>query len=514
MKKIIFSIIICLLGLSFSACHDLLNEPPENTLIQEEIDYTIKEDLIKPIHGLYGRIYNVQGFGNYPIMSVRGDDVNAGGLGDQPELAEMDKYRYYRVWWMSNDAWNVIYQRILDALNTEGELQAYKDGGADAKAADCYIAETKVIRAFFLYYLSQLWGDILIPTTGDPTDLFVVPLSSQEEVMQHISDLMDEAIPALPDMHPKNRSDIPGGVTKGMAYAMKARANQMLKNYQKVAEATSEIIKSGHFALEPDFYEMFYTKLSKESLFEYQYSVFGTNTGTQLNCPFNDFFGPQKISATEGWRPKATAVNGGWGFFEPSLKYIKFMIDRKETVRLETTVWFSPRGIAEIRKDPKYVNLPDWISNETRSGDVLLDFPRALFSAGKFIQPSDRNHTGRNGISAGKNFICIRYAEILLMHAEALVQGGTGSSITALQAVNQVRSRAKMPDVTAVNMDVVADEKFAELATEWGHRFYDCIRWGKLNELSYDGKTFSKELTFLYYPQEQVDLLPVLRGVR
>ena len=513
MKRINFLAVIFLLSLSFSGCHDLLNEPPENTLITAGIDYTISEDLIKPIHGLYGRIYNNQGFGNYPIMSVRGDDVNAGGLGDQPQLADMDIYRYYRVWWMALDAWNVLYQRVFDALNTEVELNLYKNAGADETAANRYIAETKVIRAFFLYYMSQLWGDILIPRTGDPTDLFILPLSTQAEVMQHISDLMDEAIPALPDMHPGDRTDIPGGVTRYTAYSMKARANQMLKNYTKVAEATSEIIRSGHFALEPDFYELWYNnkgKLNRESLFEYQYSVFGANTGTQLNCPFNGFFGPQR------WSPKESRVGDGWGFFEPSLKYIKFMIDRGETVRLETTVLFTPRGIAEIQSDPAYVNLPGWISNTTRSGDVLNDFERAMFSAGKFILPSEQNHPGRNDLSAGKNFICIRYAEILLMHAEALVQGGTvaNAPLTALQAVNLVRSRANMPELSAVNFDVIVDEKFAELATEWGHRFYDCIRWEKFDELSYEGRTFNQNLIFLYYPQEAVDQLPVLRGIR
>jgi len=56
------------------------------------------------------------------------------------------------------------------------------------------------------------------------------------------------------------------------------------------------------------------------------------------------------------------------------------------------------------------------------------------------------------------------------------------------------------------------DEKFAELAMEWGTRYYDMVRLGKTTDLSYDGRTFTAEKTFLPYPQNQVDLLPVLKS--
>ena len=56
----------------------------------------------------------------------------------------------------------------------------------------------------------------------------------------------------------------------------------------------------------------------------------------------------------------------------------------------------------------------------------------------------------------------------------------------------------------------ILDEKFAELAMEWGTRYYDMVRLGKYNELNYEGRTFNENLIFLPYPQNQVDLLPVL----
>ena len=97
-----------------------------------------------------------------------------------------------------------------------------------------------------------------------------------------------------------------------------------------------------------------------------------------------------------------------------------------------------------------------------------------------------------------------------MVYAEALAQGATGTGMTADQAVNLVRVRANMTPLSGVTLDQVLDEKFAELSMEWGKRYYDMIRLGRFNELSYDGRTFSENNTFLPYPQSQVDQFPIL----
>ena len=81
----------------------------------------------------------------------------------------------------------------------------------------------------------------------------------------------------------------------------------------------------------------------------------------------------------------------------------------------------------------------------------------------------------------GLNYVEIRYADVLLMYAEAVVNGGTQGSLSALQAINQVRARksVNMPALTTVNMNVIENERILELTGE-GQRFYDLLRWGKL----------------------------------
>jgi hypothetical protein len=194
------------------------------------------------------------------------------------------------------------------------------------------------------------------------------------------------------------------------------------------------------------------------------------------------------------------------------MKYIKFMLDRGETVRLETSVIFTNRGITAIKSDPNYATLPAWITNTTRSGDRFNDYARALFASGKHYLPSSYLTPGRTDYGTNNNFICIRYAEILLMHAEALKQGATSSVMTAEAAVNLVRTRAGLTSLGTVTLDDVMDEKYAELAMEWGTRFYDMVRLGRTAELSYDGRTYTEAKAFLPYPQNQVDLLPPLQG--
>ncbi len=495
-------LLIVVLGLS--NCNKYVDELPENRSFTGSTDYTISSNMILPLIGTYHEFNGIE-WECFPLISVRGDDVNAGGLGDQQDFEATDKYSYNKDYWMYNSLWQNFYQNMLSANSAMEQVALYQEYAPNKALGDQYIAEIKVLKSFWLFQLSRVWGALPVPPTSAPSELLVAPLSSKDEIMQMISTWMDEAIPNLPAVRPNERTDVPGGVTKYTALAMKALANLELKNYQEVASATGEIISSGKFVLESNYYELFKIqgKLNNENIWEFQYSDLGQGTGDNYAYLYA-FFGPQ------GWTPAVAGSGDGWGFYEPSLKYIKFMLDRGEKTRLETTVIFTNRGIAELTSDPAYSTLPAWISNTTPSGDVFNDYARALFASGKHYLPSNQLTPGRTDYGTNKNFTVIRYAEILLMYAEALTQGASGTAGTADQAVNLVRERAGLSPISGVTNDQVMDEKYAELAMEWGTRYYDMLRLGKTNELSYDGRSFSADKTFLPYPQNQVDLLPIL----
>lgn len=499
--------IVSAIVMGIAACHDNLNEPAENTQFTEETDYTDEGNMILPLIGIYAEIYNM-GWEMHPLIGVRGDDVNHGGLGDQQDFAETDYFNYNKDFWMYNSAWQGLYNDVFIALSAIDEFELFKENGVNPATADQYIAEAKVMESWVLLQLSRVWGDILIPLTPDPSDLLQTEISPKAEVMQYISGRMDEAIPNLPDLRPNQRTDVRGGVTRHTALAIKALAQLELENYQGVADATSQIISSGLYSLYPDFYNLFKIpgKLSDENLLELQYSDFGQGSG-DLRRHNWDFYGPQS------WTPRVEGATAGWGFWEPSLKWIKFMLDRGERTRLETSVLFTNTGIDSLRSEPGYATIPDWISNVTPSGDVINNFSRAIFSSGKHYLPSEQLTPGRTAYGTNRNFPVIRYAEILLMHAEALTRGATSSAMTADEAVNLVRQRAGLDPISGVTAEQVMDEKFAELALEWGIRYYDMIRLENYEELSYDGRTFNPPADiYLPYPQNQIDLLPILGG--
>ncbi len=233
MKKInniIKLTLIFVVLLVFGACHDLLDEPAENRAFTEETDYSNSDNMILPLIGAYAEFYS-RGWEDFPLIAVRGDDVNAGGQGDQQDYAETDKYNYNKDYWMYNSVWQNLYKDIFFCHSTIEQVELYRAAGGSSAKADQYIAEAKTLRAFMLFNLSRVWGSILSPSSSDPSVLLVTELSTKDEVMQHISDQMDEAIPFLPDMNPNQRTDIRGGVTKHTALAIKAMANLELKNY-------------------------------------------------------------------------------------------------------------------------------------------------------------------------------------------------------------------------------------------------------------------------------------------
>ena len=493
------------------SCNDLLDEPLQNEQLQEQVDYTQSENMVNLLYGAYGEWDFLQ-WETFPIISVRGDDVNAGG--DQFPLQQTDSFRYDRNFWMYNSVWLNLYNDVLLFNAAIENIRLYIENGASEADGEQYIAEIKVLRAFEMLQLARLWGDVLIPETAEPADLLDLPVSDFNAVMQHIVNEMEEAIPNLPSIRPNQRDNIEGGVTSYTAYAVKAMAHLELKEYQNVVSATEEIISSNLFTLMPSFYELFKIpgKLSDGVLLQLRYSDFGNPSGTSVKYNW-DFFGPPGAA----WDPVRDDAAGGWGFWEPSPKYVKFMLERGEQERLETTVIFTPRGVDLLLADPEIDALPAFLNFTddgryiTPDGDIFGDHPRYRFLSGKYYLPTNQLTPGRTAYGENNNFKVIRYAEVLLMHAEAVVSGASSNVMTATEAVNEVRNRVGMPDLSNVTLEDVLDEKFAEFGTEWGIRFYDLVRHNRTEALDYGGRTYNEgEDRFLPYPLEQLDLLPQL----
>ncbi|MFV0378656.1 MAG: RagB/SusD family nutrient uptake outer membrane protein [Mangrovibacterium sp.] len=438
---------------SVAACTDKLDEAFEDKTYTEDVDYTIGADMIKPLLGAYYQLYN-RGWEEPVTLGIRGDDVDAAG--DQVPMQEQDQFKYQASAWNANSVWQLHYSDIITTFTAMNEIEKYRPAAGNDALADQYIAECRVIRAYLYLNIARTFGGCIIIDQLD--NIQSVPVSNKAAVMQYIVDEMTTAIPDLPTVNPNKRTDIKGGMTQYTAYALMALAYQEMENYQGVVDATSEIIRSDEYTLSSDFYHLFKKagKLNNENILEFQYSDFNQGQGDTFNFLWAPF-GPAS------WTPAVTGAGSGWGFYEPTMKYIGFMLGRGETVRLETSVLFTPTGITELQT--AYGTLPSWITNKNREGDVFLNSARASFASGKHGQPSSELVDGRTSYGSNKNFIVIRYAEMLLMYAEALTRGATTTlSMTASDAVNLVRTRAALGNLSNVTTDQVLDEKFAELA--------------------------------------------------
>lgn len=488
-----------LLIFSVFSCTEILDKPFEDETFTSDVDYSIGDDMILPLLGAYSKFYD-QTWDAALTYSLRGDDVNAAG--DQVPMQEQDQYIYLASHWNINSFWQIQYGAIVNIFTEMDEIEKYRPAANNDALADQYIAECRVMRAWQYLTLAKTFGGCIVIDQLD--NIQNTPLSNKSDVMQYIVDEMTEVIPDLPASRPNERQDIKGGITQYTAYAIQAIAYQEMEDYQGVVDATSAIISSGKFQLSPDFYHLFKLagKLDDENILEFQFSDFNQGEGDQ----FYHLFAPY---GTGTWTPVRAGAGGGWGFYEPTMKYITFMLDRGETERLETTVVFTPDGITQLQNE--YGEIPEWITNSNREGDVFENTARLNFGSGKYIQPSTELIEGRTGVGSNKNFIVIRYSEILLMYAEALTRGaGSNISTTADEAVNLVRERAGLTGLAGVTTQQVLDEKFAELATEWGIRFFDMLRTQNTAALSYGGRTFTMDKAYLPFPADQVSELPQL----
>jgi hypothetical protein len=305
---------------------------------------------------------------------------------------------------------------------------------------------------------------------------------------------MDSAIGFLQDARP-NQTTNKGAVTKYTALLIKAKAaadaagnDNGSPYWDLVLSATNDIINSNKFTLFPDFYQLWKMpgKLSDESLYELQFTDFGTSTGTSVTP--GAFFTFQGPNGDQKGSPVA-----GWGFLSPSQAIVDFFNSRNDSVRLKTTVLNAGTSESVFVTSPSGDNIYGNSNGQTRF-------------MGKAYLPRNQMTGGRTDYGSNNNVRVLRYADALLLNAEAKVRKGQNGDVP----FNLVHVRAKLSPVTGVTLQQVLDERRAEFACEWwGERYNDLIRTGQAaTVLAPQGFVPGKE--YVPVPQGQKDLDPNL----
>lgn len=469
-------------ALLVSSCDSFLNKLPENSVEKESVDYSNTANMYMPVSGIYGIVRKkLANWSTYGCLLVRGDDVDKGGAPtDQMELEYASKFQNDKLhsFWALNSAWGNCYNVIStanSALESLEKYASYLKTDEDKRLNKQYEGEVKFFRALSYYQLLSLWKDVPILVDNQQLNIYKSP---RREVIEYIYGDLDFCIGNLPAVHPKD-ADHAGAVTRYTAMMLKAKVKMQNNEWDDVLSLTNTIIGDNKFKLYDDFYELFKIpgKLCCESLLEFQFSDFGNGSG--------------EIAQSDNWfafmGPRGEAPISGWAFMEPTQKIRDLFTERGEGVRAETTFLMTDAT--------------------TRDGDYI---PKAtpgepLAYNGKAYTPKNQMTPGRTGYGDNNNIRVFRYADVLLMNAEAKVRKGENGD----EPLNLVRTRAGMPPLTNATLDQILEERQVELALEWGERFFDLVRTDRAAQ---ELPGFIKgEHEYYPIPQDQIDLNPNLK---
>lgn len=471
--------VLALASLLFGAtsCSDYIDIDPENSVPEEKVDYTNLDNMYMPVSGVYAKVRTgAMHWVIWPLSIVRDGDVWSGKPDDQAPLVDMGNYNYDQGFWGLNEMWNQYYGIIKvanSALESLDEYAVYATTDAQKATNRSYQGEVKFLRAYAYYRLVQAFGPVTILRSNTQTNL---TRSTIEAVNKYMLEDLEYAYNNCPEVRPNEMAHI-GAVSAYSAKALAAKVYLNMGQYDQVEKLTDDIINSRKFKLYEDFYQLFKIpgKLCNESLFECQCTDFGQDSGEMVDADqwFN-FQGP----SLQG--PSISV--GGWGFIGYSDEFKAWAESRNEDVRATTT--FLVGGTT------------------TPSGDFIKPQQNSIRTNcwnGKAYTPTNQMTEGRTKYGSNNNIRVLRYADVLLMNAEAKVKLGKNGD----EPFNEVRRRAHMPELTNVTFDQILDERRMELCCEWGERYNDLIRTGKAAEVL-GPKGWTVEKTYYPLPLDQI----------
>jgi len=365
-------------------------------------------------------------------------------------------------------SWYAFYKVAGNATVLINTFEQKKAQVSDPSYLNQGIAEARFMRGVAYFYLARVFG--AVPIITDPVELaqsgkFDVPRYIQSDVIKFaIEDLKfaEENLKA---------SDDPGRVTQYSAKGMMAKAYLYLKDYENAKAKASEVISSGKYSLYPDYQKMFTdpsANNNQEVLFALQWLASG---GYSIGNPIQAYVGPSTLLLP--------TTGAGWSAIIPSIDLLnsyEFNDKRRQWSVME-------QGFTKA--DWVNVNFPNGFTYDTTyvtNADEKTKIKTGTRSnALKYVVGPGGKNVNVNSTSTDMNTYILRYADILLIYAEATLGAGASTSDgTALAAFNEVRHRAGFgasADKTVLTPDVILHERRVEFAFE-GDYWFDIQRQG------------------------------------
>ena len=463
-------------GLVFLSCSEEFLNPLPDTAVAVESFFQTDADVLAGVIGIYDAIQGVNestetNIGNanrgvqfeHLLTEHRTDNTRNATL----EGSKSDFHRY--VVNANNVEVEDYYQSMYEVIFRANNVLDFIDI-ADASNQAKYTAEAKFLRAYAYFKLVRLFSDVpLVTEVVGPTDdeALFTRIPEAQIYAQIVADLQ-EAVAVL-DNSSKSRA------SRAAAQALLAKVylTQPSPNYTGAQQLCESIINSGEFDLESNYYDVFYSELNDEIIFAIQYQ--------SGNADESQGFSSEFTSAVRAGREDGQNIVNN-------------------NLRLDFVAYGGDRTAVSI------TNMNGSLPPD--ENEVAKFFPDG------FDVNADPSY-GPNARNAGNDYIAIRYADVLLMHVEAILAGGASTSnLGALTSFQKIRDRA-FPDtapnsISSISKDELLLERRVELAFE-NQRWFDLLRFGVADEVlsahaTEMGYVFSARALLLPIPSREINI--------
>ncbi|MEO8710965.1 MAG: RagB/SusD family nutrient uptake outer membrane protein [Parafilimonas sp.] len=478
--KLINYITFCLLLISLASCKKYLDKVPLDTINTSNF-YQTADDAVSAINAAYQplqrpKLYNLRMWTS--DIFAGNSVVGAGGGTDGIETVEEANFTTDPSNAGVLDLYRGPYPGILYCNEV---IQNVPGINMDTTLRNRIIGEAKFLRANYYFILVRYFGDVpLITAPQTPEDNLYPARTAKAQVYDLIVQDLKDAITLLPPRETYTGADV-GRASKGSAVGLLAKVYLTLGDYADVIPLCQQVTSLG-YTLDANYTDNFDPahKNGPESLFEVQFS------GATTYGFFDDLNQASWTSTFMGPR-NTTFVGGAYGWNQPTQEFV----DSYEA--------------GDKRKDLTilYQGCPDFNGNVYSSS-----YSTTGYNVRKFLVPTSVSPQYN---TSNEDFPVLRYADVLLMEAEALNE--TGETTQAEGPLNMIRERAGIPDIHGENQtdmrNTILHERRMELAFE-GDRWFDLIRVNNgqygLDFLHSIGKTNATSKNLLMpIPQVEID---------
>ena len=476
-NKILLIAVGLLLAFGIYSCEDKFLDEEENYLIDSESYFNSEDDYYLALIGAYDLLQAT--YVNNLLGEIASDNTLCGGESatDVVGFQQIDDMIHTPVNSNLRDIWNWMFAGVK-RVNYFLEFQ----DRTDFDGREIMVAEVRFLRAYYHFELVKWFGGIPIKNYQDalngagkrfaPGDETSVPRYSESEVYALIESDLIFAVNTLNYTAPQI-----GRVTKGAAQALLGKAYLYQDKFSEAANVFEDLIGNGPYQLASDYNQIFELEGENnvESVFEVQYTDGeGAGFGCLQCSEGNVAVGFMGIRAHTG-----PVYDSGYSFNVPVQES------------------YDAYSIGDIRRDIAILDIVAWA--DATGAEYVEGYEHTGFYNRKYLPRKGDQNIGDQNLTNPNNYRSIRFADVLLMAAEALNRSGVDDT-QALNYLNDVRERAFGNSDNNISASGTAltnaiwEERRLELMGE-GHRFFDLVRTEQA-ALSIEGFEIGKHEVF------------------